>query len=147
MKRWAILAGVVVVAVVVLVVVLRMGGETKTVVETRVERPRGPDPAYLAKVAGLFKQLEDAEAKGEFKDAVFTLGQLQKLEPNDERLTTIRPRLEEKLKRLEAWEAAHRRALDERKEAIRLNNTAAGWKKVLDSCAEAQRQAPTEKQQ
>src|SRR5215472_14522889 len=108
MKRWAILAGVVVVAVVALVVVLRMGGETKPVVQTRVERPTGPDPAYLAKVAGLFKQLEDAEAKGEFKDAVFTLGQLQKLEPHDERLTTIRPRLEEKLKRFEAWEAAHR---------------------------------------
>jgi formylglycine-generating enzyme required for sulfatase activity len=148
MKRWAIIAGAAVVAIVAIVVVLKMmGGETKPVVETRVEKPTGPDPARLAKVAELFKQLEDAEAKGEFKDAVFTLNQLQKLEPNDARLPTFRPRLEEKLKRFEAWDAAHRRAVDERKEATRLNNTTAGWKKVLDSCAEAGRQAPTEKQQ
>src|ERR1041384_3088784 len=112
MKRWAIIAGGVLVVAVVLVVILRMGGETKAPVETKVEKPTGPDPAYLAKVAGLFKQLEDAEAQGEFKDAVFSLKQLEKLEPNDPRLATIRPRLEEKLKRFEAWDAAHRRAVD-----------------------------------
>jgi formylglycine-generating enzyme required for sulfatase activity len=147
MKRWAIIAGAALVVVVAVVVILRMGGETVAPVVTKVEKPTGPDPSYLAKVAGLFKQLDDAEAKGEFKDAVFTLRQLEKLEPNDGRLATIRPRLEEKLRRFEAWDAAHRRALDERKEAARLNNTSAGWKKVLDSCAEAEKQAPTEKEQ
>src|SRR5687768_7776655 len=147
MKRWAIIAGVVVVVIVAVVVILRMGGDDKPPVETKVEKPTGPDPAYLAKVAELFRQLEDAEAKGEFKDAVFTLQQLDKLEPKDPRLAAIRPRLEEKLKRFEAWDAAHRRAVDERKEAARLNNTTAGWKKVLDSCAEAEKHAPTEQYQ
>jgi len=147
MKRWAIIAGAAVVAVVALVIILRMGGDTKPVVETKVEKPTGPDPAHLAKVAELFRQLDDAEAKGEFKDAVFSLRQLEKLEPNDARLAALRPRLEEKLKRFEAWDAAQRRAADGRKEVARLNNTSAGWKKVLDACAEAEKQAPTEKQQ
>jgi formylglycine-generating enzyme required for sulfatase activity len=147
MKRWAIIVGAALIAVAALVVILRMGGETKPVVETKVEKPKGPDPAHLAKVAELFRQLDDAEEKGEFKDAVFSLRQLEKLEPSDARLTAIRPRLEEKLKRFEAWDAAQRRAADGRKEAARLNNTSAGWKKVLDSCAEAERHAPTEKHQ
>src|SRR5689334_24815824 len=147
MKRWAIIAGVAVVAIVAIVVIMKMGGDAKPPVETKVEKPTGPDPAHLAKVAELFRQLDDAEAKGEFKDAVFSLKQLEKLEPNDARLAGIRPRLEEKLKRFEAWDAAHRRALDDRKEAARLNNTSAGWKKVLDACAEAEKHAPTEKQQ
>jgi formylglycine-generating enzyme required for sulfatase activity len=147
MKRWAIIAGAALVAVVALVVILRMGGDAKPPVETKIEKPTAPDPSRLAKVAELFRQLEDAEAKGEFKDAVFTLGQLEKLEPNDARLAGTRPRLEEKLKRFEAWDAAQRRAVDERKEAARLNNTSAGWRKVLDSLAEAEKQAPTEKQQ
>ncbi len=147
MKRWAIIAGVAVVVIVAVVVLLKMRGEDKPPVETKVEKPTGPDPAHLAKVAELFRQLEDAEAKGEFKDAIFTLRQLEKLEPGDARLPAIRPRVEEKLKRFEAWDAAQRRALDERKEAARLNNTSAGWKKVLDSCVEAEKHAPTEKQQ
>src|SRR6185436_8786220 len=147
MKRWAILAGVAVVAIIALVVILGRGGESTAPVETRVEKTTGPDPAYLAKVAGLFKQLEDAEAKGEFKDAVFSLRQLEKLDPNDARLATLRPRLEEKLKRFEAWDAAYRRAEDERKLAARVNNTSAGWKKVLDSLAEAEKNAPSEKYQ
>jgi formylglycine-generating enzyme required for sulfatase activity len=147
MKRWAIIAGAALVVVVAVVVLLRMRGDVKPPVETKVEKPTGPDPAHLAKVAELFRQLDDAEAKGDFKDAVFSLRQLEKLEPNDPRLAALRPRLEEKLKRFEAWDAAQRRAVDERKEAMRLNNTSAGWKKVLVSCAEAEKHAPTEKQQ
>ena len=127
MKRWAIIAGAALVVLVAVVVFLRMGGETKAPVETKIEKPAGPDPSHLAKVAELFRQLDDAEAKGEFKDAVFSLRQLEKLEPNDARLASIRPRLEEKLKRFEAWDAAHRRALDERKEASAKKPWVARW--------------------
>jgi formylglycine-generating enzyme required for sulfatase activity len=146
LKKWAIPAGAVLLVVLAVVVYFKMKGETKPVEELKVEAPKGPDPAHLAKVEELARQVGELEAKGEFKDALWTLRQLAKLEPGDPRVTSLKPGLEEKLRRLEAWQSAHQRAEVEKKDATRTNTTAA-WQKVLDLCAEAEKNAPTEKQQ
>src|SRR5258706_11267305 len=106
-----------------------MTRETKAPPPREVEAPKGPDPAHLAKVAELVKQIEELEAKGEFKDALWTVKQLATLEPGDARVGVFRPRLEEKLRRLEAWQGAQRRAEGDRKDALR-SNTIADWQKV-----------------
>ena len=69
----------------------------------------------------------------------------EKLAPADQRIAASRPRLEEKLRRLEGWQAAHRKADVERKDALRAN-TLAAWQKVVDLCTEAEKLGPWEKQ-
>jgi formylglycine-generating enzyme required for sulfatase activity len=145
MKKWAILGGVGLVVIIAVVVILSMGGDEKTTYATRPEAPKGPDP-NIARIAEFARQAEDYEAKGEVKDALFALTQLEKLAPGDPRIAAARPRLTEKLKRLEAWQSAHQKAEVERKDALR-TNTLAGWQKVVDLSTEAEKLAPSEKQQ
>jgi formylglycine-generating enzyme required for sulfatase activity len=146
MKKWAVPAGGALLVLIAVVVYFKMSKETKPVEELKVEGPKGPDPAHVAKVAELARQIEELDAKGEFKDALWTLKQLAKLEPNDPRVAALRPGLEEKVKRLDAWQSAQQRAEVEKKDATRTNTTAA-WLKVLEICVEAEKQAPSEKQQ
>jgi formylglycine-generating enzyme required for sulfatase activity len=146
MKRWAIIGGAAVLAIVAIVVILKLTGSEKAAPPRVVEGPKGPDPAHLARVEKLAKEAEELEAKGEFKDALSTLRELAKLEPADPRPAAMRPRLEEKLKRMELWQSAQKAAEGERKDATR-RDTSAAWQKVLDLCAEAEKLAPGEKQQ
>ncbi|HZF00103.1 MAG TPA: SUMF1/EgtB/PvdO family nonheme iron enzyme [Planctomycetota bacterium] len=146
MKKWAIIGGGAVVALIAIIVIVKMTGGEKPKEVVKVEAPTGPDPARLAKIAELARQAEEAEAKGEFKEALYYLKQLAALEPGDGRIGASRPRLEEKQKRLETWQALHKQVDIERKDALRVN-TVAAWQKVLDLLAEAEKNAPTDKQQ
>jgi formylglycine-generating enzyme required for sulfatase activity len=144
-KKWVFIgAGVLVLLIAIPIVLSMFSGEEKKKVVVKVEAPTGPDP-NIARIAEFGRQVEAAEAKGEFKDALFALKQIEKLDPRDPRIAANKPRLEEIVHRLEAWETAQRQAEIERKEALRLN-TLAAWQKVLDLCAEADKNAPTDKQ-
>jgi formylglycine-generating enzyme required for sulfatase activity len=144
MKRWAIIGGAVVVAAVAVIVVMKMTGEKKAPPPPKVEIATGPDPAHLAKVAALAKEAEELETKGDYKEALAALRMLATLEPADPRPAALRPRLEEKLKRWEAWSDAHKKAEIEKKDAHRLNTTAT-WQRVLDLIAAAEKIAPMER--
>jgi len=144
-KKWVFVgAGVLVVLIAIPVILSMFSSEEKKKEIVRVEAPTGPDPR-IARIAEFSRQVEAAEAKGEFKDALFALQQIEKLDPRDPRIAANKPRLEEIVQRLEAWESAQKRMEIEKKEAHRLN-TLAAWQKVLDLGAEADRNAPTEKQ-
>ena len=144
-KKWVFIgAGVLVLLISIPVILSMLGGEEKKKVVVKTEAPTGPDPR-IARIADFARQVEAAEAKGEFKDALFALKQIEILDPRDPRIAATKLRLEEIVRRLEAWETAQRQAEIERKEAQRLN-TLAAWQKVLDLCAEADRSAPTDKQ-
>ncbi|RPH48352.1 MAG: hypothetical protein EHM91_04450 [Planctomycetota bacterium] len=145
MKKWAILGGVAVVVIVAGIVVYKMTRTEEVVVPRVVETTKGPDP-NLARIAEFAQLVETYEAKGDVKDALFALAQLEKLAPGDPRIAASRPRLTEKLRRLEAWQTAHQKADVERKDALRAN-TLAVWQKVVDLCTEAEKLAPGEKQQ
>ncbi|HLY76091.1 MAG TPA: hypothetical protein VKU80_18375, partial [Planctomycetota bacterium] len=140
-KKWVILgAGVAVLLIAAVIVINLMSGEEKKKEIVKIEGPTGPDPK-IARIAEFVRQVEAADAKGEFKDALFALNQIAILDPNDPHLAAQRPRLEELVRRLEAWERNQRQIDIERKEAQRLN-TLAAWQKVLDLCAEADKNAP-----
>jgi formylglycine-generating enzyme required for sulfatase activity len=111
----------------------------------KVEAPTGPDPALLAKVAELVKKAEDLEAKGKFGEALSTLKELAALKPDEPRLAALKPRIEEKYRKLEAWTSAHKRAEAGKAEALD-KDTAAAWQRVIDACAEAAKHAPMEEQ-
>jgi formylglycine-generating enzyme required for sulfatase activity len=143
-RKWIILGGVGLVLLIGLIVFLNLGKEEVVKEKVRVEEAKGPDPR-IAKIAGFAKQSEEFEAKGEYKDALWYLDQIAKLDPADPRIAARRPALAEKVKRIEAWEKAQQQAESERKEAQRLN-TSAAWKKVLDLAAEADKLADTDKQ-
>jgi len=144
-KKWVFLgAGAVVLLIAVLVIVNLMSGEEKKKVVVKVEGPTGPDPK-IARIAEFVRQVDAADAKGEFKDALFALKQIAILDPSDPHIAQHKARLEELVRRLEAWEGNQRQIEIERKEAQR-QNTVAAWQKVLDLCAEADKNAPTEKQ-
>lgn len=145
MKKWIIVGasagGVIVLAVIIL---MMTRSEEKPHEAVKIEAPAPPDPR-IARIAQFARQVEDAESKGEFKDALFALKQLAILDPKDPRIAAAKPRLEDLVRRLEAWEAAQREIELEKKVAQRQNSVAA-WQKVLDLCEEAKRQAPTERQ-
>jgi formylglycine-generating enzyme required for sulfatase activity len=143
-KKMAIIGGGAAVVIVAAIAIFLMTREEKTVVVAKVEKVTGPDPARIARIAELGKQIEDYESKGRFKEALWALKELAGMEPGDPRLSA-RPRLEEKLRRLEGWEGAHRKAEAGKKEATR-TRAIADWQKVLDACAEAEKFAPTEEQ-
>jgi formylglycine-generating enzyme required for sulfatase activity len=144
-KKWVIIGAAAVVLLIAVIIVLNlMSGEEKKKEIVKVEGPTGPDPK-IARIAEFVRQVEAADAKGEFKDALFALKQIAILDPNDPHLSSQRPRLEELVRRLEAWEGIQRQIEIEKKEAQRLN-TLAAWQKVLDLCAEADKNAPTDKQ-
>ena len=144
MKRWAIIGGVVVVAAVAVIVVMKMSGTKEAPPPKKVEEVKGPDPALLARIAAFAREAEECEAKGDFKEALDALKSLAKLEPSDPRPAAMRPRLEEKLKRWEAWRDVHQKAEIEKKEALRINTTEI-WHKVLALIADAERLAPMER--
>jgi formylglycine-generating enzyme required for sulfatase activity len=144
MKRWAIIGGVVIVAAVAAIVLMKMTGTKEAPPPPKVEVVKGPDPTHLARVAAFAKEAEECESKGDFKEALDALRSLAKLEPTDPRPAAMRPRLEEKLKRWEAWRDVHQKAEIEKKEAHRLNTTE-GWHKVLALIADAEKLAPMER--
>jgi formylglycine-generating enzyme required for sulfatase activity len=144
MKRWAIIGGIVVVAAVAVVIFMKMGGTKEAPPPPKVEVVKGPDPAYLARVAAFAKEAEDCEARGDFKEALDALKSLEKLEPKDPRVSAMRPRVEEKFKRWEAWRDVHQKAEIEKKEAHRVNTTE-NWHKVLALIADAEKLAPMER--
>src|SRR5688572_13158954 len=117
MKRWAIIGGVVVVAAVAVFFLMKMTGTTEAPPPPKAEVVKGPDPAHLAKVAALAKEAEELETKGDYKEALAALRMLANLEPADARPAAMRPRLEEKLKRWEAWRDGHQKAKIEKKDA------------------------------
>src|SRR6185295_13676009 len=143
-RKWLIIGGVSLVVVIVAIVILTREKEDVVREKPKVVENTGPDPR-IAKIAGFAKQSEEFEAKGEYKDALWYLDQIAKLDPADPRVAQRRPGLAEKVKRIEAWEKAQQQAESERKEAQRLN-TAAAWKKVVDAAAEAEKLADTDKQ-
>jgi formylglycine-generating enzyme required for sulfatase activity len=140
-KLWAVL-GIVAVACAAggLLLLKKPEKKEKAVV---VEKPAGPDPAVEAKIAELFKQIDAMEGKGQFGEALALLQQVAGLRPDEPRLGTLKPRLEEKLKRLEAFRSAMKRA-EAAKEEASAKDTPANWQKVIDACAEAEPQAPLE---
>src|SRR6185295_10737733 len=142
-KKMAIIGGGAAVVVLGLVIFL-MTREEKPVVVEKVEKVAGPDPARVARIAELGKQIEDYEAKGRYKEALWAIKELASMEPGDPRLSA-KSRLEEKLRRLEGWEGAHRKAEEGKKDATR-TRAPADWKKVLDACAEAEKFAPSDAQ-
>ncbi len=144
MKKWGIIGGVALVVIIVAVVILTREKEEVVREKPKVEEVKGPDPR-IAKIAGFAKQSEEFESKGEFKDALWYLNQIAVLDPNDSRIAERRPRLEEKVKRIEAWERAQQQAEIERKEALRLN-TLAAWQKAVGVAGEAEKLADTDKQ-
>src|SRR5205809_1118862 len=144
LKKWAIVGGVVLVIGVGAIWFLTR--PAKRVEAPRVEKPSGPTPEHVAKVAELVRKIEDLEQKGQFDDALAALKELAAIEPGDPRLATFKPRLEEKRGRLKAWRGVHERALAAQVDAAR-RDTAADWQKVIDLCAEAAKHAPTEEQQ
>ncbi len=145
MKKWGMIAGGALVALVAVIVVVKMFGGSKPPPPPKVELPTGPDPAHLAKVAELFRQVDDYESKGRYNEALSALKELAGLEPKDPRIATARARIEEKRTRYESWKSAHQRAESERKDAAR-RNTPADWQKVVDACAEAEKFAPADEQ-
>ncbi|HUR38298.1 MAG TPA: hypothetical protein VM222_02340, partial [Planctomycetota bacterium] len=128
-KKYGIFGGIALVVLIVAVVVLTREKEEVVAEKPRVEEAKKADPR-LAKIAEFARQTEEFEAKGEYKDALWYLNQLAVLDPQDPRVAAARPRLEEKVKRIEAWEKAQQQAEIERKEALRLN-TLAAWQKAL----------------
>jgi len=143
-KRLALIGGMVLVVIIIAVVILTREKEEVVTEKPKAEVVKGPDPR-VAKIAEFARQSEDFEAKGEYKDSLWYLNQLAVLDPAHPRVTAARPRLEEKVKRIEAWENAQKQAQIESKEALRLN-TLAAWQKALDLTAEADRLADTDKQ-
>ena len=125
-KKWVFIgAGAVVLLIAAIVIVNLMSGEEKKKTIVKVEGPTGPDPK-IARIAEFVRQVEAADAKGEFKDALFALKQIAVLDPNDPHIAAHRSRLEELVRRLEAWEGNQRQIEIEKKEAQRLN-TLAAW--------------------
>src|SRR5437899_2496417 len=114
-KKWVFLgAGAIVLLIAVIVVINLMSGEEKKKVVVKVEGPTGPDPR-IARIAEFVRQVEAADAKGEFKDALFALKQIAVLDPNDPHIAQHKSRLEELVRRFEAWETAQRQAEVEKK--------------------------------
>ncbi len=142
-KKLVIGGGAAAVLAVVLVVVLWPSKPPPP--PPRVEAPTGPDPALVARVAELVRKAEELEGQGNFAEALAALKEAEALKIGEPKLGALRPRLEEKLKRLEAWGAAHKLAEAGKAEAEG-KDTPAAWQKVADHCAEAARHAPTEEQ-
>jgi formylglycine-generating enzyme required for sulfatase activity len=138
MKRWALITAVSLAAIVAAVVIYQLTRPAPPPPPLKVERPTGPDPAHLAKIAELVRQIEDLDAKGRYKEALVLVKDLAALEPSDPRPAQLRPRLEEKQRRLEAWLGALKRAETERADAAR-RNTPADWQKAMDAAAEAEK--------
>jgi formylglycine-generating enzyme required for sulfatase activity len=112
--------------------------------EVVVEEKRvGPDPAVEAKITELFKQIDDLEGKGKYEEAMAVLKQIAAIRPDEARLGSIKPRLAEGQRRLEAFRSAMKRAEAAKVEAS-AKDTPANWQKVIDACAEAEQQAPLE---
>src|SRR5688572_23989378 len=143
-KKLALIGGGALVLVVAAVVVWRMTRPAPPPPPKVVEAPKGPDPALLAKIAELKRRVEDFEAKGKFNEALVALKELAALEPAPG-LAEIKTRLEGKRSRFEAWQGAVKKAEAERTDAAR-RNTAAGWQKVIDAAAEAEKLAAGEEQ-
>lgn len=110
-----------------------------------VEAPKGPDPARLAKIAELVKQVEDLEAKGRFNDALNALKELAAFEPSDPRPAAMRPRLEKKKQRLEAWQGALKTAEAQRAEALR-RQVPAEWQRLIEAAGAADKLAESEEE-
>jgi len=144
MKKWGIIGGIGLVVVIVAIVILTREKEEVVREKPKVEVAKGPDPR-IAKIAEFARQSEEFESKGEFKDALWYLNQLAVLAPDDPRVAAAKPRLEEKVKRIEAWENAQKQAQLESKEALRLN-TLGAWQKALALSGEAEKLADTDKQ-
>ncbi|HLY07666.1 MAG TPA: SUMF1/EgtB/PvdO family nonheme iron enzyme [Planctomycetota bacterium] len=144
-QKWLLIgAGVLVLVIAIPVIVSMMSGEEKQKIVVKVEAPTGPDPR-IARIAEFARQVEAAESKGDFKDALFALKQLEILDSKDPRVAASKPRLEEMVRRLETWEGLQRQIEIEKKEAHRLN-TRAAWEKVVGLCDRAGEIAPTDKQ-
>jgi len=73
------------------------------------------------------------------------LKELAALKPDEPKLATLKPRLVEKLRKLEAWRSAHKLAETEKEDAA-ARDTPRAWQKVIDACAEAGKHSPTEEQ-
>jgi len=142
MKKWGIIGGAGLLVVIVVVVVIMRPSKPEPEAPKEAG-PTGPDPAHLAKIAELIKRAEDFEAKGRFADALQAVKQLAALEPGHPQLSSLKSRLEEKLRRFEAWKKATELADSAQKDAAR-RDTVADWQKVIDLCAEADRNAPSE---
>src|SRR5687767_1504414 len=136
-KKLALIGGGALVLIVAVVVIYKMTRPAPLPPPKVVEAPKGPDPALLAKIAELKKQVEDFEAKGKFNEALVALKELAALEPAPA-LAEIKTRLEGKRTRFEAWQGAVKKAEAERTDAAR-RATPAGWQKVIDLAAEAEK--------
>ncbi len=112
----------------------------KKVAAPKIEIPSGPDPAVEAKAAELLRRIEELEAKGGFEEAMAALRQLAGLKADHPKIGEIKARLEEKLRRLEAYLKAFGLVEDARSEASE-KDTPESWQKVADACAEAEKLA------
>jgi formylglycine-generating enzyme required for sulfatase activity len=145
-KKWVLIGGgAALLVVVIVVVVFFMGEKPPPPPPPPPARVTGPDPAHLAKVAALAAQVADLEAKGRFREALAVLKQLETLEPKDPRPKEFRPRLEDKQRKLEAWQGAQQKADSARDDAVR-RNAPADWQKALDLAAAASALAFTDEQ-
>jgi formylglycine-generating enzyme required for sulfatase activity len=145
MKKPLLIAGAAVAALVAAVVIWQLTRPAPPPPKPVVEVPKGPDPAHLAKIAELVRQAEELEAKGRYNDAINVLKQLAALEPSDPRPAAMRPRLEEKRRRLEAWTGALAKAEAERAEALR-RNTPADWQRLIEAAGSAEKIADSEEE-
>ncbi len=145
MNKKLLIGGAVGLAVVAGLVVWMMMPAKKPEVK-KIEAPTGPDPALIAKANELARKAEELEGKGRYGEALSALQELAALQPKDPRIATLKPRIEGKLRKLEAWTSAHKKAEAGRTEAED-RNTPVAWQRVLDACAEAEKHAPTEEQQ
>ncbi len=145
MKKPVLIAGAAAAVLIAAIVIYQLTRPAPPPPKEVVEAPKGPDPAHLAKIAELVRQVEELEAKGRFNDAINVLKQLAALEPADPRPASIRPRLEQKQKRLEAWLGALKKAEAERAEGLR-RNTPADWQRLLDAAGAAEKLAASEEE-
>ncbi len=145
MKKPILIAGAAAAVLIAAIVIYQLTRPAPPPPPKVVEAPKGPDPAHLAKIAELVRQVEELEAKGRFNDAMNLLKDLAKLEPSDPRPAAMRPRLEQKQRRLEAWLGAIKRAEAERAEALR-RNTPADWQKLVEAAGAAEKIAATEEE-
>jgi formylglycine-generating enzyme required for sulfatase activity len=144
-RKWVFVgAGAGVLLIAALVVLSMMGGEERQKKVVKIEAPTRVDP-NIARLAEFSRQFEAAEAKGDFENAFHALTQIEKLDPKDPRIAASKPRLEELVRRLKAWKTTQGQIEIEKKDAHRLN-TLAAWQKVIDLCAEAEKNAPTDKE-
>src|SRR5262245_12571277 len=109
-RKWALIGGAGALLVVIVAVVVLTRGVAPPPASPPPAHVEGPAPAHLAKVKALGDQVVALEAQGRFKEALNVLRQLEALEPKDPRPKEIRPRLEEKQRKLEAWQAAQQKA-------------------------------------